>query len=373
MQATAWIRALSVSAVLASACGSTSAVGHAPSPSAFPSATASPSGTPTPAANPCPPPSNRCLALVTLRGTNGVVVRDITDIAHPKTVSNIGTIYAPVFVSATDLSYADDTSLFRMPLAGSPKALVVKPAQGMGMFAWSADGSTVVYTTPSGSRTATVHQLSSGLDRVFGSVPAVPAVGCETIANCYGADTWDFGLSYSREGTDVSLVTSVANVSAFRLWAEDGKLLKTSDSKSPFMSAWSGSDLYFRDANGVELWREGVVSTILRGVAWIRPHASPGGGQIVYETRDGQRWSHTYVVDTVTGKVRDLGKAHAEPVFLTSRFIWYQGERACVAADNCGTRVAGVASGKTYIYDLQDGTETESIITGVADVWPHAG
>jgi uncharacterized protein YqjF (DUF2071 family) len=136
---------------------------------------------------------------------------------------------------------------------------------------------------------------------------------------------------------------------------------------------WSGGSLYFRDDKGVEVWRDGVVSPFLPGVAWVRPKASPGGGKIVYEVRDAQRWSHTYVVDTSTRQVRDLGKAHAEPVFLTSRYIWYLGERACVAADGCGTRVAGVPSGKTYIYDLQDGTQSESIITSVADVWPHAG
>jgi hypothetical protein len=30
-----------------------------------------------------------------------------------------------------------------------------------------------------------------------------------------------------------------------------------------------------------------------------------------------------------------------------------------------------ITTGKTYIYDLQTGTETESIITQVFDVWPH--
>ncbi|HTE85504.1 MAG TPA: hypothetical protein VK821_12300, partial [Dehalococcoidia bacterium] len=81
------------------------------------------------------PPSNRNLALVTLRGSNSIIVRDITDIAHPTTVGALGPIPAPVgygpslegalgqFASATGLSYvggptSDDyfglpTSLFR--------------------------------------------------------------------------------------------------------------------------------------------------------------------------------------------------------------------------------------------------------------------
>jgi hypothetical protein len=48
------------------------------------------------------------------------------------------------------------------------------------------------------------------------------------------------------------------------------------------------------------------------------------------------------------------------------------GERACVAADHCLAGYPAIASEKTYIYDLQDGTEAESVITGVYDVWPHA-
>jgi hypothetical protein len=217
-----------------------------------------------------------------------------------------------------------------------------------------------------------LHQLSGGVDRVLdGSLPVMPAVGCES-QFCSLTDTWDFALSYSPDGTTISMVASVANLSAFRLWASDGRLLKSSSTQSPFMSAWSGSGLYFRDTKGVEVWRGGVTSPFLPGVAWIRPRASAAGGQIVYETRDAQGWAHTFVVDTNTRQVRELKKARSEPVFLTSRYIWYKGERSCVAADYCPTGWSVVASGKTYIYDLQDGTETESIMTSVSDVWPHA-
>jgi len=96
---------LAITTLLAAACGSTPAprTANAPSPSASPSS-ATPSPTATPASNPCPPPSNRCLALVTLRGSGSYVVRDITDINHPKTVSNLGAISGPAFVSGTELS-----------------------------------------------------------------------------------------------------------------------------------------------------------------------------------------------------------------------------------------------------------------------------
>ena len=394
MKSTNWIRALAATALLASACGSTPTAkvtpGSTPAASSDPSAVvtyspspspATPNVTPTsPKSTPCvtthttagfPPAatSNRKLALVTLHGSGQVVVRDITDISHAFTVSNVAAD-RPQFVSATDLSYVDGDQLIRAPLTGSPRTVVATACDYMADFAWSPDGNTVVYLTPTSSA-YTVHQLAAGKDRVFGSVPQTPAVGCEQVANCFGADTWDYGVSYSRDGGFTSYVNSVANVSAFRLWASNGQLLKSSNSQSPFMTAWSGNSLYFRDAKGVEVWRAGVVSPFVPGVAWIRPHAS-ACGLIVYQTRDAQRWSHTYVVDTTSGRVRDLGKAHAEPAFLSCRYVWYLGERACVPADGCGTRVAGVPSGKTYIFDLLDGTETESVITRVLDVWPHA-
>ena len=108
-------------------------------------------------------------------------------------------------------------------------------------------------------------------------------------------------------------------------------------------------------------------------MAWIKPRASSDGGQIVYTVRDSYGWGHVYVVDTTTRKVRELKSARTDAVFLTSRYVWFQGERACVASDECGARPPfHPLNGKTYIYDLQTGTESESIITSVADVWPHA-
>ena len=137
------------------------------------------------------------------------------------------------------------------------------------------------------------------------------------------------------------------------------------------MSSWSGHTFYFPGADGVDMWRDGVTSSFLRGVQWIGPNASPAGGQIVYATQDAQGWSHTFVVDTASRKVQELKKGRSAPAFLTSRYIWYRGERACVPADYCPRGWKVVASGKTYIYDLADRTETESIITAVFDVWPH--
>ena len=355
-----WLRLIAVTALMAAACGSsnTPATGRAtsPSPTNLPS---SPS-----------PTSTRSLAVVTLRGSSAYVVRDLTDINHPKTVSTFGAGIAPIFVNATEISYAVDSNLFRAPLAGSPKTLVT--SQGAA-GTWSPDGSAVVYTIYTSPEKGTVHQRNAGQDQVLGSVPGGGGGGCESVAGCAIANLLDFRLLYSPDGTHISLVTTGFSGSSFRVWSSSGTLLKSSDAYGPTMSVWSGASLYFRDLKGVEVWRDGVVSPLLPGVLWIKPQGSPAGGQIVYTARDSGGWGHIYVVETTTRQVREIKSHRSNAVFLTSRYIWYQGERACVAADACGaTPPWHPGSGKTYIYDLQDGTETESVITSVSDVWPHA-
>jgi hypothetical protein len=70
--------------------------------------------------------------------------------------------------------------------------------------------------------------------------------------------------------------------------------------------------------------------------------------------------------------VKQLGPAgRVEPAFLTARYVWYRGERPCTASDVCASGPV-IATGKTYLYDLQTGIEYDSVITSVIDVWPHA-
>jgi hypothetical protein len=393
MKTSAWLRLAGIAALLTVGCGSvtpttarlsptpTAVASSDPSPVAVSSPTPTPASHPTPKATPasttlhsCPAQtaastsSTRKLALVRLRGSNDVVVRDITDISHAATIGNLGQINEAQFVSATEVSFAID-SLVCAPLTGAPVTAVTTKPGFTNSFAWSPDGGSVSYLTDSSSG-RTLHRLSGGRDQVFsGSMPANPGVGCET-QFCSLTDQWDFGLSYSPDGKTVSLVNSVLDVNTFRLWSAGGQVLNKSDSQSRSMSAWSGDSFYF-GGKGVEVWRAGVTSSFLPGVLWIRPKASPAGGQIVYATRDSQGWHHTFVVDLVTKQVRELKKGASEPAFLTSRYIWYRGERLCVAADQCPPGWNVVANGKTYVYDLLTGTATESIVDQVLDVWPH--
>jgi hypothetical protein len=391
------LRLLAIAALLSAACGTVKpqlAANPTPSSSPTPIASGAPSpaatNSPTPAATSRPTPkptatpaqsrscpiqsaastsSKRNLVLVALHGGYDVVVRDITDISNARTIGHLGGVNVAQFVSGTEVSYATDSGLVCAPLTGTPLSTVPTKPGFINSFAWSLDGSAVVYVADTASGKV-LHRLSGGRDQVFaGTLPADPAIGCET-QFCSLTDSWDFALSYSPDGSTISLVDSVLTVSAFRLWSSSGKVLNKSDSQSRSMSAWSGGSFYF-EGKGVEVWHAGVTSSFLPGVFWIRPKASPAGGQIVYATRDSQGWHHTFVLDIATKQVRELKKGRAEPAYLTSRYIWYKGERACVAADQCPPGWGVVASGKTYIYDLVTGTETASIIDQVFDVWPH--
>jgi WD40-like Beta Propeller Repeat len=366
--------ALALASGLIAACGSNATpVGQVTSPS--PSATASAIASPTPAPGVCDA-SHRCLALVTLRGSDSIVVRDITDIDHPKTVGNLGSNIA-TFVSATELSYSFNGGIVTAPLSGSPRTPVAGAAKGAGGPVWSPDGTAVVYTTERGSyetgdQKLDVHLLRDGADRIVGSTPGLGAGDCQSVMGC-GFENWlDVRLAFSPDGEYFSFVAQGFGTSFFYLWSSDGTPIK-SDSTHPFtMSAWSAQSLYFRDASGVEAWREGAISTFLPRVQWIKPRPSPAGGSVVYTVRDSAGWGHVRLVDTATRKVRELKAQKSDAAFLTSRYVWYRGERACVAADQCGPHPPfHPDNGKTYIYDLQTGVEYSSIITGVYDVWPH--
>jgi hypothetical protein len=359
-----WVRVMAIAVLLATACGC-SQPNHTGQATASAVRTSEPQATPTPT-----PVSDRTLELVLLSGSTALVVRDITDILHPKTLGTFPVqSYGPAqFIGGTDVALAETDGLVRMHLDGSSRSLLAPSASAI---ASTTDGTTVAYVgvnNPS-DHIEQLHVLTGGSNRVVGTAPAQYfGTGCES-QSC--ADTWDVRLLYSPNGAYISFVQMLP-VAAFRLWTSDGKVLKSVDGGSATMSVWSGDTLYWRDSKGVEMWRAGNEQLLLPGVSWISPHASPAGGQIVYEARDaGSGTAHIYLLDTALGKVRELASSRSYPAFLNSHLIWYEGERPCPASDPHCAVGPTTPTGKTYIYDLHDGTETESRITSVFDVWPH--
>jgi hypothetical protein len=367
-----FVRNVAVVALVAVSCGPSH--GTAPPPASKSNASAArqqcPANQTAPHFVPAPP-SNRNLEIVWFKGSPKFIVRDITDILHPTTVSSFDD-WGLQFVSASELAYSTG-SLIRMPLSGSPKTHV---ASCVDWFAWSPDGTSAAYVHAAyfglGDQQSELHFVSAGENRVVGSLPRWGASGCES-RMC--AERFGGGFSYSPNGTYVSFVLDIAG-QVFRIWSSDGTVLKSIEATgvaTPKMPVWSGNAFYWRDEKGVEVWRDGVQSLLLPGLAWIHPNASPAGGQILFQSRDSAGTAHVDLLDTSTGKVREIVKSRSGPRFLNSHLIWYVEERPCVSGDSypCGPESTTIETGKTYIYDLQDNTETESVIAAVFDVWPH--
>jgi hypothetical protein len=243
-------------------------------------------------------------------------------------------------------------------------------------FAWNPSGTAAAYVTDLADGPGSqLHLIANGRNQVAAVMPSVPW-GVDCSGNC--ADFADSRLLYSQNGSYVSLVQNWGGP-ILRIWTSEGKLLKSVDgggiaaSKLPTMSVWSGNTLYYRDSKGVEAWTAGVEKTVLPGVSWIRPTASAVGGSIVYEVRDAAGTPNVFLLDTATGTAGLLAGSRSEPAFLTGRYIWWREERPCRSSDSypCGSVFTSVQTGRTFVYDLQDQTETESLIDAVFDVWPH--
>jgi hypothetical protein len=318
--------------------------------------------------------ADRTLALVTLHGSDAVVVRDITNIGSAYTVATVPMLGRMKFVSAAQLSGDDYSKLVIAPVSGTPVTILAEACRNVFDFAWSADGSKVVYVanTDDAAPIQELRQISAGVDRVIAVVPKpIPITGCVACS-----DNADLQLAFSPDGRYISLL----GFGTFEVWRADGQLVSAPNlggRRGTTMSVWSGNGLYFRTDDGVEVWRDGVVSSVLAGVAWIHPKSSPSGGQIVYQARDTQGRAHVFLLNTTTNKSTLLvAGERMDPAFLTGRFVWYAGEVVCPESQGCYRTgyqwpTATKPTGVTYIYDMQSGVETQSKITSVLDVWPH--
>jgi hypothetical protein len=386
--------------LLLSACGgSSSAARHSPSvsptPAASPSAGGSASpGAPFPSPSPdttsvasltasctAPPAAGEQLALVALQGGTGIVVRDITDIAHPTTRCTIargGSTYR--FVSATEITYVafasgdlgaagamymfntviGTTSLVRSWSYSGPAADV---------YAWSPDGSRLSYLS-SDTTGLKWHLLSASGDRVLATLGTIPA-------RDVSPDNDDAMVGFSSDGQYVAVEqTYTGGTNPVRIQvdrASDGSIVYTRHDGT--MAAWAGAGarLYFRTTAGVQSWdpTHGVVS-ISPNLVWIHPQASPDGSRMAFSVLNAQTNHIGEVLDLTTGATHSLSlEPRVGAAFLNASLVWYAGETICTTVTPCG--LGGPAlSGQTYIYDLGSDVETQSLDTDYYDAWPHS-
>lgn len=239
------------------------------SPTATPTTSTSRTSTVTPAAtaSPAPPVATVCtsqipaghqLALVVLAKGSPVVVRDITDIAHPITRC---TIYGGAFhrfVDATHVSYiVSETSgvsaLYVVDLSNSSNRLVrawTNQGSLYWVYAWSPDGNTLTYLSSNGDKVAW-HVLSAAGDVTLSDLGSIPARDADP-------NNDDAMVGFSADGKYVAIEQTFSHT------ASAPGIVRLSDHKLVYsrtdgtMATWAsaGATLYYRTTSGVLSWDE---------------------------------------------------------------------------------------------------------------------
>jgi hypothetical protein len=375
--------ALAAALLLLAACGG--------SPAATPTTSTSGTATVTPAAtaSPAPPVATVCtsqipaghqLALVVLAKGSPVVVRDITDIAHPITRCTIygGTFHR--FVDATHVSYivsetSGQSALYVVDLQTSHDTLIrawTNQGSLYWVYAWSPDGKTLTYLSSNGDKVAW-HVLSAAGDVTLSDLGSIPGRGANPNSD-------DAMVGFSADGKYVALEQTFSNAASAPGQAPF-QVVRLSDHKLVYsrtdgtMATWAatGATLYYRTTSGVESWdaTAGTRVVVPQGFRWIRPWPSADGKRIAYVDADS-KGNHFpgYVQPSVGQAFRVSSRPRTGAVFLTPTLMWYAEEATCSGAV-CGLGEPKL-TGRTFIYEVVARTESASIITAFFDSWPHS-
>jgi dipeptidyl aminopeptidase/acylaminoacyl peptidase len=322
-------------------------------------------------------PSGHQLALVTLRGVQGVVVRDVTDIGHPVTRCGFSGGSNFRFITETRVSYIVTSSglgspgaLYMVDLQTQTTSLVRKWASGgygSWVYAWSPDGRALTYldSTPTG---VLWHMLSAA-----GDVTLSPTLGT-TVARGISPDNDDAWVGFSADGQYVAVEeTFTAGGQPGLQIHRYGNTAITYSRRDATMATWgaTGARLYFRSSVGVQVWETtGKVQSVAAGLIWIHPWPSADGNHIAYTTLNAQGNHQVGIMDTSAANVTQASnEPRSNPGFLTPTLVWYAGEVLCTTTTPCGFGGPGL-TGQTYVYDIA-GVESGSIDTAFYDSWPH--
>ncbi len=389
-------RFLLVLLLLAVACGNTppktaksspsAAASQQPSPPllAFPSPTPGGPAAPPPVAVVCTSqiPSGHQLALVTLRGVQGIVVRDVTDIQHPVTRCGFSGGAYFRFISSTHVSYIVTSSgdlgasgaLYLVDVGSSTTSLVRSWTEGgyaSWVYGWSPDGQKLTYLS-SDAAGVKWHILSAGGDKILASLGTVPGRGVNL-------DNDDAMVGFSADGQYVAVEETFTAQKGATTGPPPIQIVRLSDLKQVYMrsdgtmGAWAatGARFYFRTSAGVMVWDPtGKVQTVQASLQWIRPLASSDGSHITFSSLNAQGNHVVGIIDTTGGSIAQASsEPRVNPGFLTATLIWYAGEVLCTTTTPCG--FGGPAlTGKTYVFDIA-GVENGSVDTALYDSWPH--
>jgi hypothetical protein len=343
-------------------------------------------------------PAGHQLALVTLRGSTDVVVRDITNLAKPVSRCVFGgceqscTSYGPDFmrfVTASRISYMVETvdgywAMYVADLISGKTTLARNLGQDSGYLwalAWSPDGKSLTYVSANHWRIRSaagdfvLATLGTDLGYNFDFNSDSRMVGFSADGRYLAIDqSIDLGTKHDANGYYIvkGALFKVIRVS-------DRKVVYSR--KDGTMATWAGdgAHLFFRVGSGLAEWDPiNAARLVVPGLAWIDPVAGPDGTRIAYETIDSKGNHFAAEVRLSDQPLQSLSlssQPRMNVTFMTATLVWYAGESPCSGpCPGYGETSSGPPlSGQTYAHDLVSGTISASAETSVADSWPHLG
>jgi len=215
---------------------------------------------------------------------------------------------------------------------------------------------------------------SAAGDHVLTTLPRVPARGGNP-------DEDDYFLSFSTDGQYIGLVQTFQTGGSESTAADqvrrasDGSLAYSTSDVTMGVWASQPSRLFYRDSLGaIKRWDPSTGQSDLLAIHWIRPKSSPDGRWIAYYFRSSSGIGGIGFYSVQGNSISNTSPPGRTGVrFLNNNLVWYQGERPCTDADNCGLGGANVLTDQTFIYDIGGAAESPSRLTSVLDAWPHVG
>jgi hypothetical protein len=295
----------------------------------------------------------------------------------PQRLVSLGSGFAPEarFISAQKIAYIDSSNqgtsrIISFDLSSHASTVEVSATGQVLALAYSHDGSRLAYLEhDASSGKATLH-IRSGDQETKLSLNPIPGRGVSRDDQVR--------LEYAPDDHFLLMVdTFVGNQGTA---PETGQflVLRTGDNTVAFvppsgtstnatMAVWArGTDrLYYRDQSGVRSWDAAATSvgTLVAGLRWYDPAASPDGHAIAFADFDTGFVPHARVYDLTGHQVNPTsGQARSHPVFVTPDTLWYLEEQPC-----SGECLGGPTSttGKVFAYNVKTKSETALPFTDV--------
>jgi hypothetical protein len=322
-----------------------------------------------------------------------ILLADIRDPAKPQTLCTLSGLGTPKFASSTEISYITvsnyspstpfsdfKSSLVRHRVGAEDGQTVVNYTGGIHTYAWSPDGTTLVYLV---SNLAGGSQYDELVFKNPGGQPPDPV--SRMSAPGRGCCTYDDVqyLQFSADGSYVVLVDGFvaardsgspdASQMQVRMSAADSQAWVPPSPTSSTAAAWSrkGGVLYFRDRAGVSKWDASSsqpATVVFPGLHWYDPSVSLDGRSVAYTVRDTQDVPQVEIRDLLSGTARAISqKPRSHPLYVAASTLWYEGEGACSGP----TPVRSCPDGRFFSYNVTTQQETLLPFATVYDTWPH--